>query len=52
MPRKAVIVFRPRKNDNVTIKEVMSRMDQYRSRHPDRDVFFDGDHFAVCYVRK
>lgn len=49
---KAVIVFRPRRNSDVTIRQVMSRMDRYRTRHPNREVFFDGDEFAVCYMRK
>lgn len=51
MPR-AVIIFKPKENSEVTIRQVMSRMDKYRDRHPNRDVFFDGDEFAVCYMKK
>lgn len=48
---KSVIVFKPKKNTDMTIRQFMVRMDRYRSKHPNRDVFFDGDEWAICYIR-
>ncbi len=47
-----VVVFKPKRGTDVTIREIMARMDRYRSKHPNREVFFDGDEFAICYVRQ
>jgi hypothetical protein len=30
----------------------MRYMEDYRDTHPTRDIFFDGDRFALCYVKK
>lgn len=49
---KSVIVYKPKKNSDMTIRQVMVRMDKYRSKHPNREVFFDGDEFAICYIKK
>jgi hypothetical protein len=49
---RAVVVFRPKKNSDITVSEIMNKMDRYRKKHPHREVFFDGDEFAICYIRK
>lgn len=49
---KAVVVFKPKKNSDITVSEIMKKIERYRKKHPQRDVFFDGDEFAICYIRK
>lgn len=49
---KSVIVYKPKKSAGVTIRQMMVRMDKYKSKHPNREVFFDGDEFAICYVKQ
>ncbi len=49
---KPVVIYKPKRNAGITIREILLRMDKYRSKHPNREVFFDGDEFAICYVRR
>lgn len=51
MPR-VVIVFKPKKNSGITLSEMMKKLDKYKKKHPNREIFFDGDEFAICYIRK
>ncbi len=32
----------------MTLREVAERIRQIQREHPDLDVFFDGDEFAIC----
>lgn len=50
MPEGEVKVwFKIRKNDkSVSLKDVFDKMEQIRAEHPELDVYFDGDEFAVC----
>lgn len=37
------------KNDpKVSLKEVLSRVQEIQAAHPELDVFFDGDEYAIC----
>jgi hypothetical protein len=49
---RAVVVFRPKKNSAISVSEIMDKIERYRKKHPQREVFFDGDEFAICYIRK
>lgn len=49
---KTVIVHKFEKGSSTTINDVIKYMDEYRKHHPERQVFFDGDMYAVCYVKK
>jgi hypothetical protein len=50
MPEGGVKVwFKIRKDDrSVSLKDVFEKMEQIRAEHPELDVYFDGDEFAIC----
>jgi len=35
-------------DDSITLEDVMKKIQQIQAEHPDLDVFFDGDEYAVC----
>jgi hypothetical protein len=35
-----------------TISEVMENIRQLQEKHPDLDVFLDGDEYAICSIPK
>lgn len=49
---RTVVVCNFEQDTGATLNEVMDYIDSYRKNHPGRDVFFDGDRFAVCYIKK
>ncbi len=40
------------RNTNLTVKEIMDMVDEVKRDFPDREVFFDGDEFAICSRKK
>jgi hypothetical protein len=41
--------YKIKKDDkHVTLKDVFEKMEEIRVQHPDLDVFFDGDEYAIC----
>ena len=43
------IILRIDKNDeSITLQDVVNKIQEIQNEHPDLDVFFDGDEFAVC----
>lgn len=40
------------RNTSLTVKEIMELVEKYKNEYPDREVFFDGDEFAICSRRK
>ena len=35
-------------DENTTLEDVLSKISELQRRHPDREVFFDGDEYAIC----
>ncbi len=35
-------------DDSITLEDVMAKIQEIQAEHPDLDVFFDGDEYAVC----
>ncbi len=35
-------------DENTTLEDVLARISELQRRHPDREVFFDGDEYAIC----
>jgi len=35
-------------DESITLKDVMKKIQEIQRQHPDLDVFFDGDEYAVC----
>ncbi|MBM4237838.1 MAG: hypothetical protein FJ151_05065 [Euryarchaeota archaeon] len=36
------------KNSDLTLREVLKKIEEIQAEHPDLDVFFDGDEYAIC----
>ena len=45
---KRVWVRIDRNDPQLTLRDVAERIKQLQHEHPDLDVFFDGDEFAIC----
>jgi len=49
---KKVFVQIDKNDSDITLAEVMGRIKDIQAEHPDLDVFFDGDEFAICGRKK
>jgi hypothetical protein len=36
------------RNSNLTVKQIMDMIEEVKKQYPEREVFFDGDEFAIC----
>lgn len=41
-----------RQDDSVTLSDIKEMINDIQEEHPDREVFFDGDEFAICSRKK
>jgi len=48
MPEKRVHYRIDPNDESVTLKDIMKLIQDIQRQHPDLDVFFDGDEYAVC----
>ncbi|MFO8110488.1 MAG: hypothetical protein R6U17_08240 [Thermoplasmata archaeon] len=39
-------------DDSVTLTDIQEMIEEIQKAHPDREVFFDGDDFAICSRKK
>lgn len=46
--KKKVLYKIDKKDDSVTLKDVLEKIEELQQKNPDLDVFFDGDEYAVC----
>lgn len=35
-------------DENTTVEDVLKHISELQRKHPDREVFFDGDEYAIC----
>lgn len=35
-------------DENTTLEDVLSKITEIQRKHPEREVFFDGDEYAIC----
>ncbi|MHB1931998.1 MAG: hypothetical protein ACYCPV_03305 [Thermoplasmata archaeon] len=35
-------------DESTTLEDVLSKISELQRKHPDREVFFDGDEYAIC----
>jgi len=35
-------------DESTTLEDVLSRISELQRKHPEREVFFDGDEYAIC----
>jgi hypothetical protein len=46
--QKQVIVKVKRDNTELSLREVLEKIKELQDKHPDLDIFFDGDEYAIC----
>ncbi len=37
-------------DENITLREVLEKIEEIQQENPDREVFFDGDEQAICSI--
>jgi hypothetical protein len=50
--QRSRVVFSARGKKTFTIREMDSMMARYHMQHLDQEMFFDGDRFALCTMKK
>lgn len=35
-------------DENTTVEDVLTKISEIQRKHPEREVFFDGDEYAIC----
>ncbi|WP_393971040.1 hypothetical protein OXIME_001290 [Oxyplasma meridianum] len=50
--QRSIVVLRIRRDTNFTIRQMEEKMIQYSKSHSDREMFFDGDRYALCSIQK
>ena len=45
---KRIVMWIDPNDESITLKDIMQRIQEIQRQHPDLDVFFDGDEYAVC----
>jgi len=35
-------------DETTTLEDVLNKISELQRKHPDREVFFDGDEYAIC----
>lgn len=41
-----------RKDEDISLREVIEKISEIQAQHPDREVFWDGDEHAICSRKK
>jgi len=47
-PEKTVHLRIDPNDESTTLEDVLSRISELQRKHPEREVFFDGDEYAIC----
>ena len=47
-PEKTVHLRIDPNDESTTLEDVLTRISELQRKHPDREVFFDGDEYAIC----
>lgn len=47
-PEKTVHLRIDPNDESTTLEDVLSKISELQRKHPDREVFFDGDEYAIC----
>lgn len=46
--QKRVLVKIKKDKTELSLREVLEKIQELQAQHPDEDVFFDGDEYAIC----
>ncbi len=41
-----------KRDESITINDIQEMITEIQEEHPDREVFFDGDEYAICSRKK
>lgn len=47
-PEKTVHLRIDPNDESTTLEDVLTKISELQRHHPDREVFFDGDEYAIC----
>ncbi|MCI4336184.1 MAG: hypothetical protein L3K17_03180 [Thermoplasmata archaeon] len=47
-PEKTIHLRIDPNDDTTTVEDVLTKISELQRKHPDREVFFDGDEYAIC----
>ncbi|HZY70064.1 MAG TPA: hypothetical protein VFF67_03690 [Thermoplasmata archaeon] len=47
-PEKTIHLRIDPNDENTTLEDVLTKISELQRKHPDREVFFDGDEYAIC----
>jgi len=47
-PEKTVHLRIDPNDESTTLEAVLTKISELQRKHPDREVFFDGDEYAIC----
>ena len=47
-PEKIVHLRIDPNDETTTLEDVLTKISELQKHHPDREVFFDGDEYAIC----
>ncbi len=47
-PEKTVHLRIDPNDETTTLEDVLTKISELQRKHPDREVFFDGDEYAIC----
>ncbi len=47
-PEKLVHLRIDPNDETTTLEDVLAKISEVQRHHPDREVFFDGDEYAIC----
>lgn len=48
MAEKRVLVKISKDHTELSLREVLDKIKELQEKHPELDVFFDGDQYAIC----
>jgi hypothetical protein len=46
--KKKILYKIDKKDDSVSLQDVLDKIEELQQKNPNLDVFFDGDEYAVC----
>jgi hypothetical protein len=46
--KKKILYKIDKKDNSVSLQDVLDKIEELQKKNPDQDVFFDGDEYAVC----
>ena len=52
MEEKIIVKKVKRGDPTITLADILGEIEKYQKEHPDLDVFWDGDEYAICARKK